>query len=160
MKRVSTHVLRAALFVIGVGVLALCIFALPAMWKGGSAEFPMASTAVFLIMLVLYATAIPFSIALWQAFKLLGYIDHNTAFSQASVNALKNIKYCAIVFAVLYAACVPLLFPIADADDAPGLLLIGAAIAGAPIAVAVFVAVLQRLFQNAIEIKTENDLTI
>lgn len=160
LKQGSTHFLRFALFILGLAVLAFCIFALPSMWKGGSAEFPMASRAIFLIMISLYLTAIPFFIALWQAFKLLSYIDQNKAFSDLSIKALRNIKYCAIAMTVLYWADVPLLFPIADADDAPGLIIIGAALACAPIVVAVFAAVLQKLLQNAIDIKSENDLTV
>jgi len=160
MKKGSTHFLRFIIFLLGLGVLALYIFALPNMWKGGSEEFPAASRAVFLLMIGMYATAVPFFVALWQTLKLLNYIDQNTAFSDLSVKALKNIKYCATVIAALYVAGVPLLFPIANADDAPGMIIIGMGIACAPIAVAVFAAVLQRLLQNAIDIKSENDLTV
>jgi len=160
MKRGSTHFLRFMIFLIGTGVLALCVFALPAIWKGGSEEYPAAGNALFLIMIGLYATAIPFFIALWQTLKLLKYIDQSKAFSEASVKALRNIKHCAVIIAVLYVGGVPLLFPIAEADDAPGLVVIGAVIACAPIVVAVFAAVLQRLLQNAMDIKSENDLTV
>ncbi len=160
MQRGSTHFLRFALVVLGLIVLAFCIFALPSMRNGASAEFPMASRAIFLIIINLYLTAIPFFIALWQAFKLLGFIDQNKAFSDLSIKALRNIKYCAIAMAILYWVNVPLLFPIADADDAPGLIIIGAALACTPIVVAVFAAVLQRLLQNAIDIKSENELTV
>jgi len=135
-------------------VLALCIFALPSAWKGGSAEFPTASRSVFLIVIGLYVTAIPFFIALWQALKLLQLIDTNKAFSDLSVAALKKIKYCAIVIGVLYLGGVPLLFPIADADDAPGLVVIGFAIACVPIIVAVFAAVLQKLVQGVVDMKS------
>lgn len=160
MKRGSTHFLRFAIFIIGAGVLALCIFALPTMWKGGSEEFPTAGYAIFLIMIGMYATAVPFFFALWQTLKLLRYIDQNKAFSDLSIKALRNIKYCATIIAVLYIGGVPLLFPIADAEDAPGLVVIGAAIACAPIVVAVFAAILQKLLQNAIDIKSENDLIV
>lgn len=160
MKQGSTLFLRFVIFLLATGALALCAFALPAIWKGGSEEFPMASRAIFLILLGLGASVIPFLVALWQAIKLLGYIDRNTAFSDASVKALKSIKYCAIAIAVLYAGGVPLLFPIADADDAPGLVLFGMVFACAPIVVAVFAAVLQRLLQDAIRMKSENDLTV
>lgn len=50
--------------------------------------------------------------------------------------------------------------PVADADDAPGVVLIGMAITFAPIAIVVFAAVLQKLLKNAIDIKSENDLTV
>lgn len=160
MRRGSTLFLKAVIFFIGIVVLALCIFALPSMWKGGSEEFPMASLALFFIMIGIYASTVPFFFALWQALKLLSYIDQNTAFSDLSVKSLRNIKRCAIAIAVLYIGIVPLLLPIAQADDAPGLVVIGAVIACAPIVVAVFAAVLQRLLQNAIEIKSENELTV
>jgi hypothetical protein len=160
MKRGSTLFLRGVIVAMGLGVLALCIFALPSIWKGGSTEFPTASNALLLIVIGMYVAAIPFYIALWQTFKLLNYIDHNTAFSDLSVRALKNIKYCAISISVLYFAGVPLLLPIAQADDAPGLVLIGAAFACAPLVIAVFAAVLQRLLQSAIDFKTENELTV
>lgn len=148
------------IFLIGLGVLALCIFALPAMWKGGSEEFPAASRSIFLIMIGLYATAVPFFIALWQTLKLLSYTDQNKAFSNLSVKALRNIKYCAIIITILYIGGVPLLIPIAEADDAPGLVLMGMVVACAPIVIAVFATVLQRLLQNAIDIKSENELTV
>jgi|SRR3989344_2187683 len=154
MNRWYTIFLRATIFVIGASVLALCIFALPSAWKGGSAEFPTASRSVFLIVIGLYVTAIPFFIALWQALKLLQLIDTNKAFSDLSVAALKKIKYCAIVIGVLYLGGVPLLFPIADADDAPGLVVIGFAIACVPIIVAVFAAVLQKLVQGVVDMKS------
>ena len=160
MKRGSTNFLRFTVYVMGSIVLALCIFALPEMWQGGSVEFPMVDYAIFLIMMGMYVTAVPFFIALWQTLKLLTYIDQNKAFSEFSVKALRNIKRCAAIIAVLYVGGVPLLFPIADAEDAPGMLIIGMIIACAPITVAVFAAVLQKLLQSAIDIKSENDLTV
>lgn len=160
IKRGSTHFLRFAIFLLGIAVLALCIFALPSIYRGGSADFPTASHAVFVIVAILYATTVPFFTALWQTLTLLRFIDQNTAFSVSSVRALRNIKYCAIAQAILYLGCVPFLFPIAEADDAPGLILIGAVLACSPLVVAVFAAVLERLLQNAIDIKSENDLTV
>lgn len=160
MKYGSTHFLRFVLILIALGALAVCVFGLPAMWQGGAAEFPMARHSVALIVLGLYATAVPFLVALWQAFKLLGYIDQNKAFSDLSVKALRAIKRCAIAIAVLFLGGVPLLYPIADADDAPGLLVFGFVIACAPVVVAVFASVLHKLFVNGIQLKSENDLTV
>lgn len=154
IKQGSTHFLRLVILFLGIVVLALSIFALPAMWSGGSSEFPTASLAIFLIMIGLYVTMVPFFFALWQTLNLLKYIDQNKAFSTLSMTALKNIKYCAITIAVLYIGGIPLLFPIAQADDAPGLIIFGAIIACAPIVVAVFASVMQRLLQQAIKMKT------
>ncbi len=160
MKKGSIIILRLASFGIGLIVLALCIFALPELWKGGSIEFPEVAYVFPPLVIGLYATAVLFFIGLWQTFKLLHYIDQNKAFSDLSVTALKKIKYCALTIGVLYMGGLPLLYPIAQADDAPGILLIGFVIACAPIVIAVFAAVLQMLLHNAIEIKSENELTV
>ncbi len=160
MKRKSTHFLRFAIFFLGLAVLALCIFALPHIWIDGREEFPSASHILFLIMIGLYATVVPFFIALGQGFKLLRSIDQNKAFSAMSVKALRTIKYCAATIAVLYIGGVPLLYPIAELDDAPGLLIVGMVIAAAPAVVAVFAAVLEKLLKNAIDIQSENELTV
>lgn len=61
---------------------------------------------------------------------------------------------------IIYLAGVPLLFPFADVDDAPGVLVIGFVIACAPIVLSIFASVLQKLIQNALDIKSENDLTV
>lgn len=160
MKRGLTHFLRFITVLFGIVALTICIFVFPSIYTGGSAEFPGASWALLIIVAILYSTAVPFFIALWQTFKLLRYIDQNLAFSELSVKALRNIKYCAIAMTVLYLGCVPFLVPIAEIDDAPGLIPIGTAVACTPLIIAVFAAVLQRLLQNAIDIKSENDLTV
>ena len=43
------------------------------------------------------AASVPFFVALYKAFKLLGYIGQNRLFSPNAVKALKNIKYAAIL---------------------------------------------------------------
>jgi hypothetical protein len=160
MKRGSTFFLQGVVVFLGLATLAICVFALPEIWKGSSEEYPTASHAISLIVIGLYVTAIPFFIALWQALKLLRYIKENKAFSDLSVRALRTSKRCWTVIAVLYLGGVPLLIPIAHADDAPGLLPIGLIIALAPVAVAVFAAVLERLLQSGMDLKSENELTV
>ena len=77
------------------------------------------------ILMVMYVSAIPFYMALYQAFKLLTYIDKNQAFSELSVQALKKIKNCAITISGLYVVVLPFVFILAELDDAPGLVIIG-----------------------------------
>jgi hypothetical protein len=43
-----------------------------------------------------YLASIPFFVALYQAFKVLGYIRKNKAFTLATVNALRTMKFCAL----------------------------------------------------------------
>lgn len=154
MKRSSTIFLRAVVVLIALIVLGLCLFVLPA---GISSD---ATEMYHPILWGMYATAIPFFIALHQTLKLLGYIDKTKAFSQVSVKTLKTIKYCALAISGLYAVGLPYIFFVADKDDAPGAVLIGLVFTLGSLVVAVFAAVLERLLQNAINIKSENDLTV
>jgi hypothetical protein len=144
------------IILIGLIVLALCVVALPLLISSElTGDFDYGP-----IFLGLYIPAIPFFFALHQALTLLGYIDKNKAFSEASVKALKHIKYCAFIISALFAAGMPYVFYVADRDDAPGVAAIGFVIIGASFVIAVAAAVFQRLFQNAVAIKSENDLTV
>lgn len=160
MKRGSTLFLRIAVILIGIPVLALCIFLVPEIANFALELYPDISYLKYLVYIDLYALAIPFYFALYQAFTLLSYIDRNKAFSELSVRALKKIKYSAISISLLLMAGMPLFYLIAEMDDAPGIILIGLVLIFASMVIAVFAAVLQRLLQEAIDIKSENDLTV
>jgi hypothetical protein len=160
MKQVSTLFLKIAVILIGIPVLLLCIFLVPELGKVTAELLPEFAFIKYLVMIVFYASAIPFYFALYQAFKLLRYIDQNKAFSQISVNALKIIKQCAITICILHVLVLPLFYLFADADDAPGVIFVGLVVPFASMVIAVFAAVLQRLLQEAIDIKSENDLIV
>jgi hypothetical protein len=158
MKQGSTLFLKIAVFIIGTPVLALCIFGLP--WLANNPVNPDYAHILYPILIIMYVSVIPFFVALYQAFKLLSYIDKNKAFSEISVKALNKIKYCAITISGLYVVGMPFFYILAELDDAPGIILIGLVVIFASMVIAVFAAVLQRLLQEAIDIKSENDLTI
>ncbi|KAB2441013.1 DUF2975 domain-containing protein [Bacillus luti] len=160
MKQGSTLFLKIVVILIGIPVLAMCIFLVPKIGNFAAELYPDIAFIKYLVFINLYATAIPFYYALYQAFKLLSYIDKNNAFSELSVSALKNIKYCAMTISVLYVLGMPLFYLIAERDDAPGFIIIGMIMILASMVIAVFAAVLQRLLQDAIDIKSENDLTV
>ncbi|TAH83232.1 DUF2975 domain-containing protein [Bacillus subtilis] len=160
MNRMSTIFLKIALVLIGIPILALCIFLVPKIANYSAELFPNIAYIKYLVFIYLYVTAIPFYFALYQAFKLLSYIDKNKAFSGLSVKALKNIKYCAVTISIFYAAGMPVFYLMAEIDDAPGIIVIGLIIIFASMVIAVFAAVLQKLLKEAIDIKSENDLTV
>ncbi len=160
MKHGTTLFLKIAVILIGIPVLALCIFVVPKIGQYAGELYPDFAFIQYLLWIDLYAAAIPFYFALYQAFRLLSYIDQNNAFSELSVEALKKIKYCAITLSGVYVVGMPLFYLIAERDDAPGIILIGMVIIFASMVIAVFAAVLQRLLKEAIDIKSENDLTV
>lgn len=158
-KQGSTLFLRVVVFLMGLAVLALAIYALPRIGGDLMGYYPPYIT--LLVMVGMYGAALPFFFALYQTLKLLGLIDRNTAFSEGSVNALRQIRNCGVAISLIYAALIPLLLIIADQEDTiPGIPALGLIIAFASAVIAVFAAVLERLLTSAIQIKTENDLTI
>jgi MFS family permease len=154
MKQGPTMFLRLVVILIGLIVLGLCVFALPAGIMSDNTGYYRP------ILLGLYVPAVPFFIALYQTLRLLSHIDTGNAFSQLSVNTLKNIKHCAVIISGLFCLGMPYIFQAADKDDAPGVALLGFIIIGASAVIAVFAAVLQKLLQSAMDIKSENDLTV
>lgn len=158
MKRGSTLFLKTAVFLMGIPVLALGIVGLT--YEGKHPVNPNYAHILYPILIGMYVSAIPYFIVLYQAFKLLSYIDKNQAFSELSVKALKNITSCALTISGLYVVILPFVYRVADLDDAPGLMIIGMVPILSSLVIAVFAAVLQKLLQEAIDIKSENELIV
>jgi len=153
MKKSSTIFLRVVIYLMGLAVAGLCVILLGVSISGNAGMF-------LPLMLGMLVAAVPFFFGLYQGVLLLSYIDKNIAFSELSVKAIKKIKYSAGVISVLYALMMPYIIYVAERDDAPGAVIIGLIFIFAPFVIAVFAAVLERLLQNAIDIKSENDLTV
>ncbi|MEK4701271.1 DUF2975 domain-containing protein [Solibacillus sp. FSL R7-0668] len=160
MDRITTMFLKIAVILLAIPVLALCIFLVPEMANFAAELVPNFSYISYFVYFALDASAIPFYFALYQAFKLLRYIDKNQAFSSLSVSALKKIKYCAVTISILHLLVLPLFYIFAELDDAPGVIIVGLVVPFASLVIAVFAAVLQKLLKEAIDIKVENDLTV
>lgn len=157
MKR-ETLFLKAVIILIGIPALVLCIAGLP--FLAFNPVNPVYAHIIYPIMAGMYVSAIPFFMALYQTYKLLTIIDKSEAFSELSVTALKKIKYCAFAFSMVYVAILPFIYLLAEKDDAPGAILFGLIFIFASFVIAVFAAILQKLLKNAIDIKSENDLTV
>jgi hypothetical protein len=158
MKRSSTIFLQAVIVVIGLGVLAFMLWEPHLEGRNAhSTLFEVYFKDPFLAFA--YVASIPFFVALYQAFKLLGYAGQNVVFSQAAVKALRTIKYCAMAIVGFVAASV-VFMPFADPDDRPPGVVMRILLAFGAIVVATAAAMLERIFQNAVDIKSENDLTV
>ncbi|WP_277585224.1 DUF2975 domain-containing protein [Psychrobacillus antarcticus] len=163
MKRGSTLFLKLAVILMGIPVLAMCLFLLPQIANEANEAAERGSDLAFVVyglLMVMYVSAVPFYIALYQSFNLVSYIDKSQAFSELSVIAITKIKICAIIISGLYVVALPFVFILAQVDDAPGLVIVGMIPIFASMVIAVFAAVLQRLLKEAIDIKEENDLIV
>jgi hypothetical protein len=159
--RGTTLFLRAAILAAGLVVVLLSAWAVSDVYMHWAEDSPELAYWQYPIMFVITASALTFCVADRQIWKLLNLIDKNKAFTNASVRAMKNVKYCGLLISGLFATWMPLVFHAAQREDAPGMVLIfGAIFVGIPFVVGIFAGVAQRLFQNAIDIKAENDLTV
>jgi hypothetical protein len=106
-----------------------------------------------------YLASILFFVALYQAFKVLGYIGQNKAFSQATMKALRTIKLCALGI-IGFVALGELFIMLGNSDDRAGGVFMGILITFGSVVSATAAAMFERILQNAVDIKSENDLTV
>ena len=160
MKRGSTIFLQ--IVIVLVGIVALFLLLLEPQKEGRNVhatQFEIYFKDPFLAYI--YLGFVPFFVGLYQCFRLLGYARNNEIFSPRSVRALSIIKYCAlIVAAFIIGAELYIWIFIRGTDDIAGGVMMGAVIIFASAVVATAAAVFERILQNAVDIKTENDLTI
>jgi hypothetical protein len=160
MKRGSTIFLRVVISLIAIAALAVCIFGLPPLVVKEAAKTPKTAYLIYLFLVGAYIMSIPFFVALYQAFKLLTYVDRNEAFSESSVKALRLIKYCAITIGILMVAGIAALMFLSrgKGEDIAGIVAMGLLMTFASSVVAAIAAVLQKQVQKAIDIKSERQL--
>jgi hypothetical protein len=158
MKRSSAAFLQAVVVLIGVGALALLLWE-PHLEGRNAHATPFEIYFKDPFLAYVYVASIPFFAALYQAFKVLGYAGQNKVFTQEAVNALRTIKYCAL--AIIGFVAVSVVFMVfADDDDRPAGLFMRILVAFPSIVVAAGAAMFQRILQNAVDMKSENDLTV
>lgn len=160
MKRGSTLFLKGVILLIGIGALAGMIIFPQLEGRNTNADmFSIYFQDLFLAYV--YIASIPFFVALYQAFQLLGYIEQNKVFSIDSVRALRTIKYCAIILSILIvmAALYIRIFH-AKGDDPAGFIALCIVTTFVSVVIATATAVFERLLQSAVDIKSENDLTV
>lgn len=148
MKHGFTLLLKLVIFLVAIAALAGMV-RLP-QTEGRAANLNLIEIYSDPFIIYLYLASIPFFIALYQVFKLLGLVDKNKIFSQASLKAVRNIKYCAIVLAGFLAAAISYIFVVAEAtnDDGAGAIAIGIITIVATSVVAFTAAIFQKRMQN------------
>ena len=160
MKKGSTTFLKIVIILMGVAMAAALLWFPQTEGRAKNLDF----IHIYLdpVIAYIYLGSIAFFMALFQAFKLLIYIEQNKTFSPASVKILRTIKYCAISIVCSVALLAVWIRYMAEAsgDDPAGAIAIGIVIIFASSVIATFAAVLQKLFQNALDIKSENELTV
>jgi hypothetical protein len=106
-----------------------------------------------------YIGSLPFFVVLYHAFKVFGYARPNKVFSPEAVKALRTIKHCAICI-IGFVAVGEIFIMSNDSDDRAGGVFMGILITFGAIVIVTAAAVFERVLQNAVDIKSENDLTV
>ena len=146
MKRSSTIFLQGVVVLIGIGALAFML------WEP-HIEGRNAHATLFEIYFkdpflgYAYIASISFFVALYQAFKLLGYTGRNGVTSTRSVRALRTIKYCAISLVGFIVPAEAYLFIVRPGDDIAGGVFMGILISFISILVAIAATVFERLYR-------------
>ena len=162
MKRSSTIFLQAVIVALGIGALALLL------WEPHVEGVNANATTLHEIyfddpfLAYVYIGSIAFFVALYQAFKLLGYIGRNEVFSQASIRALRTIKYCAMIIIAFLAGAEAYINIVSRGveEDIAGGVMMGLVMIFISVVVATVAAVLEKTLQSAVDMKSENDLTV
>ena len=158
MKRGSTLFLKFVICLIAVVTLAGMIW-FP-QTEGRATNLDLISIYTDPFIIYIYIASIPFFIGLNQAFKLLSFIDTGKSFSQGAVNTLRNMKFASLSMIGFIGLALLYIRFFAKGDDPAGPTAIGILAAFAAAVIATAAAVFQKLLQNAVDIKSENDLTV
>ncbi|PYT01988.1 MAG: DUF2975 domain-containing protein [Acidobacteria bacterium] len=160
MKRASTIFLQIVIVLFGIGVLAFLIIEPQLEGRNVNAtQFEIYFKDPFLTYI--YVAFIPFFVGLYQGFRLLGYAGRDEIFSQGSVQALRIIKWCALTIAIFILGAEAYIFIfIRGTDDVAGGVMMGVFVMAACAVVGAAAAMFERILQNAVDMKSENDLTV
>jgi len=152
VKLSSTFFLKIVAFLIGIVVLAVCIYWLPQAAIRDAKVRP-GDYSIYPLLICAYGVCIMFSVALYQAYKLLNYININNAFSELSLKSLKVIKKCAvtIIFFILFLIVYLRVFAMFTGEDAAGPIALGLIGILVTAIIAAIIDLLQKPIKNILE---------
>ncbi len=151
---------RSAIFLQGViiltGVTALAVMIRFPLTEGRAVNLDLFSIYSDPFILYCYTASVPFFIALYKAFRLLGNFRQNNAFSQNSVMTLRSIKYCAFLLSILIvtAGLYIILFHNKD-DDPAGFVTVSIITFFISLTIAAAAFVFEKILQEGMDLKSE-----
>jgi hypothetical protein len=161
MKRGSTIFLQAVIALVGIAVFIFLLWEpqIEGRNKNVTSQFDIYFKDPFL--LYIYLAFVPFFVGMYQAARMLGYARRDEIFSQRAVSSLQIIKYCAVAVAIFILGAEAYIFVfVRGTDDVAGGVMMGLFIIVVSAIIAAAAAVFERILQKAVDIKSENDLTV
>lgn len=158
MRRGSTLFLKIVLLVIAILVMAGLLW-FP-QTEGRAANLDLMSIYADPFIIYIYIGSIPFFVGLYQAYTLVKLIEVNKFFSQHAVNTLKHIRATSFVLVGMIAVAEIYIRFFVHGDDPAGPTMMGIVVSLGVLVVATVATIFQKLLQRAMEMKSENDLTV
>ena len=146
-----------------LALISVLVILLPELAREEATQNPIAARTSYLFVLVAWVMAIPIFAALRQTLRLISFVANDEAISNRSVKVLNSIKNYAIIFGamvVIGAATVTMLSSMSSHEIDPPIPMFGFILTFVSSIIATSAAVLQNLVQKAIDIKSEDDLTV
>lgn len=152
VKLSSIFFLKTIAFLIGVAVLAVCVYWLPQAAIRDAKVRP-GDYSIYPLLICAYGVCITFFVALYQIYKLLSYININNAISELSIKSLKVIKKCAftIIIFILLLIVYLRIFAMFTGEDAAGPIALGLIGILVTAIIAAIIDVLQKPIKNILE---------
>ncbi len=149
MKHVSTLFLKVVIILIAIGALAVLVW-FP-QTEGRAVNLDLISIYTDPFIIYVYIASIPFFVALFQAGKLFGFVEKKTLFSQDTVNAVRNIKYCAVITSGFLILAIGWIRLTSGEDDPAGAVASGIFLTVISLVIAAAFDVFQKALQNAVK---------
>lgn len=151
MKKISTIFLQGVVVVLGLGIFVALL--VEPQFEGvnlHSTLFEIYFKDPFLAYV--YLGSVPFFVALWQAYKILGYVRENNIFSLSVAKSLQTIKYAMSItaIAIVGADIFIKLTSLQSGDDPAGALALSFIAICISIVTAVIAGLYERIVQDVI----------
>lgn len=158
VKQGASTFLKVIILLIGIAVLAACIFFLPEAARRDAIERP-GDYSLYPLLICAYGICITLSLALYQLFKLLTYIEKKIALSELSLQSLKVIKKCAFTVIIFILLAIVYLGVHAQftGDDAAGPISLGLMGILATSIIVAIMDVLQKPIKNFLDLQPKNN---
>lgn len=96
----------------------------------------------------------------YYLYRIFYMIDHHTFFTRPAVYLVRTMRYLFMLTSGVLLTILPFFYHMAKAASAPGVLIIVLGVIAIPIAIAAFIAVMEKILSQAITLQAENALTI
>lgn len=155
--RLQINFFKLVLAFFAVIVLILGGFVLGAIFHKTPQVWSLAQIIFTIVILVSMILAWWILLTVFQIVQLIG---QNQAFTAKILTLTQKLSRQILLLAVVFTGILPFVYQGVQAEDAPGLMILGMILVSFPYAVYVFAKIVELLFKQAVSLQSEQDLTV